>query len=97
MGPGLYHSIYFEFVGVGSLTFFAIKDFSLDLSCYLLSLQDLPRTFPGHPALDENGRSSLRRVLLAYARHNPSVGYCQVIGKDYLCFAILNLWLTFAL
>lgn len=42
--------------------------------------QDIPRTFPGHPALDENGRNSLRRVLLAYARHNPSVGYCQVTG-----------------
>ncbi|XP_047149657.1 uncharacterized protein LOC124821771 [Vigna umbellata] len=42
--------------------------------------KDLPRTFPGHPALDENGRNSLRRLLLAYARHNPKVGYCQVIG-----------------
>lgn len=41
--------------------------------------QDLPRTFPGHPALDENGRNALRRLLIAYARHNPSVGYCQVI------------------
>ncbi|KAJ1391308.1 Rab-GTPase-TBC domain [Sesbania bispinosa] len=40
--------------------------------------KDIPRTFPGHPALDENGRNSLRRLLLAYARHNPSVGYCQV-------------------
>ncbi|WVY95954.1 hypothetical protein V8G54_028105 [Vigna mungo] len=39
--------------------------------------KDLPRTFPGHPALDENGRNSLRRLLLAYARHNPKVGYCQ--------------------
>lgn len=42
--------------------------------------KDLPRTFPGHPALDENGRSSLRRVLIAYARHNPSVGYCQAMN-----------------
>ncbi|PSR98208.1 GTPase-activating protein [Actinidia chinensis var. chinensis] len=42
--------------------------------------KDLPRTFPGHPALDENGRSSLRRLLLAYARHNPSVGYCQAMN-----------------
>lgn len=40
--------------------------------------QDLPRTFPGHPALDEDGRNALRRLLTAYARHNPSVGYCQV-------------------
>ncbi|KAG2690381.1 hypothetical protein I3760_09G183700 [Carya illinoinensis] len=42
--------------------------------------KDIPRTFPGHPALDENGRDSLRRVLLAYARHNPSVGYCQAMN-----------------
>ncbi|WOG88078.1 hypothetical protein DCAR_0207311 [Daucus carota subsp. sativus] len=42
--------------------------------------KDLPRTFPGHPALDEDGRNSLRRLLTAYARHNPSVGYCQAMN-----------------
>ncbi|XP_018630586.1 uncharacterized protein [Nicotiana tomentosiformis] len=42
--------------------------------------KDLPRTFPGHPALDENGRNSLRRLLIAYARHNPDVGYCQAMN-----------------
>lgn len=42
--------------------------------------KDIPRTFPGHPALDVEGRNSLRRVLLAYARHNPSVGYCQAMN-----------------
>ncbi|TXG49634.1 hypothetical protein EZV62_025509 [Acer yangbiense] len=41
---------------------------------------DLPRTFPGHPALDDNGRNALRRLLTAYARHNPSVGYCQAMN-----------------
>lgn len=45
---------------------------------YAFHMQDLPRTFPGHPALDEDGRNALRRLLTAYARHNPSVGYCQV-------------------
>ncbi|KAJ0959645.1 putative Rab-GTPase-TBC domain-containing protein [Helianthus annuus] len=43
-------------------------------------MQDLPRTFPGHPALNEEGRNSLRRLLLAYARHNPDVGYCQAMN-----------------
>ncbi|CAI0471612.1 unnamed protein product [Linum tenue] len=43
-------------------------------------MQDIPRTFPGHPALDEHGRDSLRRILTAYARHNPSVGYCQAMN-----------------
>ncbi|XP_078179956.1 uncharacterized protein LOC144574013 isoform X1 [Carex rostrata] len=42
--------------------------------------KDLPRTFPGHPCLDENGRNALRRLLTAYARHNPSVGYCQAMN-----------------
>ncbi|XVE96776.1 hypothetical protein REPUB_Repub02eG0252000 [Reevesia pubescens] len=42
--------------------------------------KDLPRTFPGHPALNNDGRDSLRRLLLAYARHNPSVGYCQAMN-----------------
>ncbi|KAB2598149.1 rab GTPase-activating protein 1-like [Pyrus ussuriensis x Pyrus communis] len=42
--------------------------------------KDLPRTFPGHPALDEDGRNALRRLLTAYARHNPTVGYCQAMN-----------------
>ncbi|GAA0143332.1 GTPase-activating protein [Lithospermum erythrorhizon] len=42
--------------------------------------KDLPRTFPGHPVLDEDGRNALRRLLTAYARHNPSVGYCQAMN-----------------
>nr|XP_012464815.1 unnamed protein product [Gossypium raimondii] len=42
--------------------------------------KDLPRTFPGHPALDDDGRNALRRLLTAYARHNPSVGYCQAMN-----------------
>ncbi|XP_039022256.1 EVI5-like protein [Hibiscus syriacus] len=42
--------------------------------------KDIPRTFPGHPALNDHGRDSLRRLLLAYARHNPSVGYCQAMN-----------------
>lgn len=50
-------------------------------------MQDLPRTFPGHPALDDDGRNALRRLLTAYARHNPSVGYCQVFYSE--CFLML--------
>lgn len=40
--------------------------------------KDLHRTFPGHPVMDSSGRNALRRMLAAYARRNPSVGYCQV-------------------
>lgn len=45
--------------------------------------KDLHRTFPGHPVMDSTGRNALRRLLAAYARRNPSVGYCQV------CHALL--------
>ncbi|XP_022765811.1 LOW QUALITY PROTEIN: ecotropic viral integration site 5 protein homolog [Durio zibethinus] len=51
--------------------------------------KDLPRTFPGHPALNDHGRDSLRRLLLAYARHNPSVGYCQ--GMNFFAGLLLLL------
>ena len=57
------------------------------------SLQDLPRTFPGHPALDEDGRNALRRMLIAYAKHNPSVGYCQVILSDKWSASLLSFML----
>jgi hypothetical protein len=51
--------------------------------------KDLPRTFPAHPLLDGIGRDALKRVLLAYARHNPSVGYCQ--GMNFLAALLLLL------
>ena len=43
--------------------------------------KDLHRTFPGHPVMDASGRNALRRLLAAYARRNPSVGYCQVCSR----------------
>lgn len=43
-----------------------------------LPVQDLPRTFPGHPWIQsEEGQLQLRRVLVALAMHLPQVGYCQ--------------------
>lgn len=61
-------------------------------SCRDWNLQiekDLHRTFPGHPVMDTSGRSALRRILAAYARRNPSVGYCQVLPLDFFCPAPL--------
>lgn len=42
-------------------------------------MQDLSRTFPGHPWLDTKERhAALRRVLVAYSFRDSDVGYCQV-------------------
>eukprot|EP00658_Telonema_sp_P-2_P069791 TRINITY_DN5918_c0_g1_i8.p1 TRINITY_DN5918_c0_g1~~TRINITY_DN5918_c0_g1_i8.p1 ORF type:complete len:570 (+),score=148.80 TRINITY_DN5918_c0_g1_i8:757-2466(+) len=39
---------------------------------------DLDRTFPNHASLvSEEGQARLRRILQAYAKHNPKIGYCQ--------------------
>ena len=43
---------------------------------------DLNRTFPENPRLEtEEGTEALRRVLVAYANHDPATGYCQ--GMNY--------------
>lgn len=59
-----------------------MKSLHLTERCVLLQClqieKDLHRTFPGHPVMDTSGRNALRRLLAAYARRNPSVGYCQV-------------------
>ncbi|KAL6547301.1 hypothetical protein OROMI_023022 [Orobanche minor] len=38
---------------------------------------DLPEKWKAQ--IEKDGRNALRRLLTAYARHNPSVGYCQVL------------------
>ena len=43
--------------------------------------KDVERTFPGHEYFGmEIGIDSLRKVLLAFALHNPEVGYCQSLN-----------------
>jgi hypothetical protein len=52
--------------------------------------KDLPRTFSGlamYPELDSEKRLALRRVLLAYAQHNPGVGFCQ--GMNFVAYILL--------
>ena len=46
--------------------------------------KDGPRTWPRHAWLDV---PKLERVLLAFARHNPTVGYCQ--GLNAVCATLL--------
>jgi len=55
-------------------------------------LKDVPRTFPGHPRFSGplGLSNALRRVLLAYSRRNPSVGYCQ--GMNFVAgFLLLHM------
>jgi len=43
--------------------------------------RDLNRTFPNHPFYQtDEGLQALKNVLVAYALHNPRVGYCQAMN-----------------
>ena len=48
---------------------------------------DVRRTFPEHPRLTSAFVERMRTVLLAYAKRNPEVGYCQ--GMNFVVASIL--------
>jgi hypothetical protein len=48
---------------------------------------DIGRTFSELPEFSESRQESLRRVLNAYANHNPTVGYCQ--GMNFVAGLLL--------
>ena len=50
---------------------------------------DVRRTFPEHPALTTEFCDKMRRILLAYAKRNPEVAYCQ--GMNFVAASILLL------
>lgn len=61
-----------------SLSLFSVFSTIFDVF-FNLQMQDLPRTFPGHPWLDTPaGHAALRRVLVGYSFRDSDVGYCQV-------------------
>eukprot|EP00736_Rhodelphis_marinus_P006751 Rmarinus@m.21220 len=52
--------------------------------------KDISRTFPRHPLFSQcggEGQQRMRDVLIAYAQHNPRVGYCQ--SMNFLCGLLL--------
>ncbi|CAL4120820.1 unnamed protein product, partial [Meganyctiphanes norvegica] len=56
---------------------------TLDPSAKQIEL-DLLRTLPNnrhYESFHSDGIAKLRRVLLAYSRHNPEVGYCQGLNR----------------
>jgi hypothetical protein len=77
--------------GIASwLTYFSFSQykckayFSRDIK-KIIYMQDLPRTFPGHPWLDNpEGHAALRRVLVGYSFRDSDVGYCQVSLRSIL-------------
>lgn len=49
---------------------------------------DVPRTFPDNTWIQsEHGQEALRRVLSAFAHHNPRIGYCQ--GMNFVAAILL--------
>ena len=51
---------------------------------------DIHRTMPNNVFFggDGPGIAKLERVLIAFSRHNPSIGYCQ--GSMSLCFSLVD-------
>eukprot|EP00892_Ulva_mutabilis_P009900 jgi/Ulvmu1/7282/UM035_0070.1 len=50
--------------------------------------KDIYRTLPKAPGVGDTGVDALRRILMAYARQNPGVGYCQ--GMNFLVGMLLQ-------
>ena len=49
---------------------------------------DVPRTFPACAWIQSDaGQAALRRVLFAFAHHNPTIGYCQ--GMNYVAALLI--------
>lgn len=64
-----------------------------DITIFRQIALDLQRSFPTHRSLMGEspeaieGQAKLFRVLLAYAKYNPNIGYCQ--GMSYLAAVLL--------
>ena len=68
---------------------------------------DLKRTLPNNKYFEDEsseGIPKLRRILLAYSYHNPTIGYCQVaitkivfVCMSFFIVGISYLWVAYKL
>lgn len=72
-------------------SYIAILDTPVDCQIFAMSQHqidlDLLRTYPDEAYFAGQGKAALRRVLLAYAKYDPSLGYVQ--GMNFIVAALL--------
>ena len=64
-------------------------------SFWISFLLDIDRTFPDNINFSNNQadlRPALFNVLVAYAKHNPRIGYCQVSINMLFCEQDFSAW-----
>ncbi|KAJ2854678.1 hypothetical protein J3B02_002557, partial [Coemansia erecta] len=97
MPPRMRARIYFVLSGASSMEIpgeYARLLTLDDIPIYDVIERDVSRCYPDHVLFadaDGQGQRQLRRILRAYAQYNPSIGYCQGMGRLVGLFLIIGL------
>ncbi|KAJ2720150.1 hypothetical protein GGI07_004794 [Coemansia sp. Benny D115] len=97
MPPRMRARIYYKFSGAGALEEPGKygRLLALDsIPIYDVIERDVSRCYPDHIMFadaDGQGQRQLRRILRAYAQFNPTIGYCQGMGRLVGLFLIIGL------